>query len=145
MPWVAVLKWMFLTVLLSILPITLQVLIDWMQSGNYKFVFALKGGELFIVSCGLAAASIGETLPARGAKTSAAHVLFPVILLVNIALSTALYGAVVISGSNSLDGARSPEVFDANRIAALSSLVFLVSLATSLISIVISRWGHENG
>lgn len=145
MPWVAIVKWLGISLLFSLFPVILQFSMIWVQSGSYRLILALRGGELLIVSCGLAAGSIGDTLPARDTRMSVARVLFLAILLFTVAISTALYGAVVYSSPLLGTDATPTNPLSPDRIAALSIVVFVVSLLSSLISITISNWGDDHG
>ncbi len=133
-------KWLMFGVVVAALPLIINAVTSWTNSGTLSKLALLGDGELFLVAAGLAAGGLGDLVMDRrnrdGRVTTTQGFLIGATLLIAL-LGAAIYSEVTGDDSGSSGSSPSPASSQASpadsdlRAANLSIVVFVSALAAS--------------
>lgn len=130
-------KWAIFTLTLGFLSFATDLIVPWLAGERMEIMGAVSRGEVLIISLALAAGGVGELIFDRrnnGLSTITQGIFTGASVLV-ISLAAICYGAVKLSGN----GAPLSGILNAERVSSMSVAIFLASLFTSFVCVVLSE------
>jgi hypothetical protein len=124
--------WILFGVLLALVPILSSAIGEWVRGRTIGLSDVIGGGELLLVSTGVSAAAIGELVRHRTDDLRNLRAVLTGVGLITILFAGLLFADIAAS-------IRANEDLDAVRVAAISLVIFSISLVTATAATVVTE------